>query len=349
MGTAVPWTVGIAVPRAARRAGAECERACEARRGTPREPAFRVARTLRSAGRVQGTAKSRLSGAEWRINLSGDGFVRDHRVNGVAVLPGVAYLDFAVRAARSELGVARVALEQVALVAPLCLERGEETTLSVSLTRGRGDRVWFEVVSDSRDRGSVEHASGSLRVAVGETVASHMDVAWLAGRCPATIGRDRLYPGHERQPIQYGPSFRSVEWARTNGEEVFASVALTDLTREDVDHVLHPALLDGALQALATVLEGDSSSALYVPFAFGSVRPLAALPTRTLVYGRRTKAAGNGGAELLRGDIRVCDEDGRIVVELDDVALKRVPPGRPMTERETPTEPQGTIEEGRDA
>jgi hypothetical protein len=285
---------------------------------------------------VNGDTAGDLDGAGWRIVVSGDGFVTDHRVRGVPVLPAVAYLDFVVRAAHAALGPAPVELRDVAVVAPLAISPGETRIVCVLLARGRGDRVWFQVVSEAPGR-VVEHVSGSLRPADRETRPPRLDLASITARCATPLDVQRLYPASGGQAIEYGPCFRAVTWARTSGDEVLASVVLPESPRWRDLHVLHPAVVDGALHALAAVLESDSDGGLYLPFVFGRVQELAALPERVLVHGRRKDRGTGRGAELLCGDVRLYDADGRPCAALDDVTLKRVPAGRAIGEARAAT------------
>nr|ACO94486.1 polyketide synthase type I [Streptomyces sp. MP39-85] len=108
---------------------------------------------------------------------------------------------------------------------------------------------------------------------------------------------EHLYSRFADRGLQYGPAFRGLRSVWSHGEEVYADSAL-DSTAGGDDYLLHPALLDTALQAaLVPDLERDDRT--FLPFALRGIRV-----HRTGVRAVRIHTVpGEGGVSLaLTGD-----------------------------------------------
>ncbi|EST19542.1 type I polyketide synthase [Streptomyces niveus] len=80
---------------------------------------------------------------------------------------------------------------------------------------------------------------------------------------------EHLYSRFADRGLQYGPAFRGLRAVWSHGEEVYADSALDTATGGD--YLLHPALLDTALQA-ALVPDIDRDDRTFLPFALRGIR-----------------------------------------------------------------------------
>ncbi|MDE3069830.1 MAG: SDR family NAD(P)-dependent oxidoreductase, partial [Acidobacteriota bacterium] len=115
----------------------------------------------------------------------------------------------------------------------------------------------------------------------------------------------------------YGPAFEGPRRAWRAGEEVFAEVAL-DSGREDQasGFVVHPALLDSALHALAlAAVERNPVDELAVPFSFSGVRL-----HRRGACSLRVRLSGNAGS----AGLIAFDEAGEAVLSIDSLQMRAI-------------------------
>ncbi|HEX6343601.1 SDR family NAD(P)-dependent oxidoreductase [Umezawaea sp.] len=192
-----------------------------------------------------------------RLSLADQPWLGDHRVHGVAVLPGAALVDLVWST-----GVDPVA--ELTLHAPLVVPERAEAVLRVSVAPpGGGGARDVAVHSRVGDGDWTLHASATTSpdAGVGVGVGVALD-RWPTG---TAIPVDGLYDGLAARGLEYGPVFRGVRAAWRDDRHVYAEVDLP----EGVDatpYGLHPALLDAALHVLA--LAGVEREGAALPFSF---------------------------------------------------------------------------------
>ena len=140
------------------------------------------------------------------------------------------------------------------------------------------------------------------------------------------IDEQTLYDMARLAGLDYGARFRTVSLIEITGPEE-AAVAHLDPSpvAEDVEpYLVHPAVLDGALQALIGLLADNRDQVRgksFLPWRFGRVRflaPFGRLPRRAEL--RLTRI----GIRSVSADIALCDGDGDLVAELVDCWFRRV-------------------------
>jgi acyl transferase domain-containing protein/NAD(P)-dependent dehydrogenase (short-subunit alcohol dehydrogenase family)/acyl carrier protein len=257
-----------------------------------------------------------------RVSPDSHPWLLDHTAFGVALLPGAAFLELALRAG---LEAGAPVVEELALEAPLVLAEGEEALLRVSVG-GADERGGREISIHSRpaDAGEGEawtrHAHG---VVVAATAAPPRGVGDAADWPPPgaePIDVDGAYRELAAAGIDYGPAFRGLRAAWRCGEEIYAEVGFPGERDEAAERFLvHPALLDATGHAaVASMLAGDGALApgeLPMPFAWKGARLGAGAATSLRV---RTSAAADAGA------LTAVDPAGNVVVSIDEFVHRPV-------------------------
>jgi NADPH:quinone reductase-like Zn-dependent oxidoreductase len=244
-----------------------------------------------------------------RLSATAQPWLSEHAVSGTALLPGTAFLELALRAA-DEAGCGLV--EELTLEAPLVLpERGAvHLQLRVGAAGDDGRRSFglYARPEQEHDAEWTPHASGTLAPGTGERAETV--VAWPpAGATPVDISG--IYQRFAEAGYSYGPSFQGLRAAWRHGAEIYAEVALPQ-QRDGGHYLVHPALLDGALQAAALLPDRDGVARL--PFSWNGVTAHAAGATALRV---RISA---GGAEEVSLEVR--DLTGRPVLTVDSLVLR---------------------------
>lgn len=253
------------------------------------------------------------------------GYLGDHCVNGDAVLPGAAYLEMALAAAREAGGDAPLAVEDVKFHRPLVLT--QNGVLQTLLQRTDDpSRFTFEVWSsfgavDSGPTPWVLHASG--RCAAGAASDDTADVPPDADD-GESVEPAAFYARMTGYGLAYGPGFQGVRALRARHDCGVAEVALAPGVAGAGTYVCHPALLDGVFQSALPLLPADAfrNGLLPLPVAVGSVCLRAPLPEQVRVMARLV-ASDNRGGEY-RCDYRLYDLDGAPLGEITGLTLKRV-------------------------
>ena len=211
-----------------------------------------------------------------RLSVRTHPWLAEHVVLDTVLLPGTAFVELALQAAR-HVGCGEVA--ELTLHAPLVLGEDDARQLQVQVEAPDEDgrrAVAVHSRLDTTGDGEVEHAwvchaTGALSAesAAESTPAYGAEVWPPAEALPLDVAD--LYGRFEDIGLSYGPVFRGVRAAWQHGDEVWAEVALPDDVVDAVRFGLHPALLDAALQA-AVLHEGNGERAqARLPFSWSRV------------------------------------------------------------------------------
>ncbi|MGH7037096.1 MAG: acyltransferase domain-containing protein, partial [Stellaceae bacterium] len=252
-------------------------------------------------------------------------WIADHAIEGVPVLPAAAVVEIALAAARTRWPEAP-ALEVFDLELRRPLPFDKERMREVHVLAAE-DGEWQ---LSSRPRLLNEqltlHAVGRLSAATTARRVLHFSEPHQRG--PA-IAAEAVYRLARRMGLDYGGRFRTV--SRVEPGEAGAGVAWLDpdVIDEPLDpYLIHPALLDGALQGLLGLLADHRQhlqGVTFLPWRFGRVRLLAP-------FARAPKCAAlrltRIGVRSVAADIALYDETGAVVAELADCWFRRVELGR---------------------
>ncbi|WP_269744684.1 SDR family NAD(P)-dependent oxidoreductase [Plesiocystis pacifica] len=260
----------------------------------------------------------------------------DHRVEGRAIFPGAAYIEFA-RAAAELLEGRRVAgVHELVWLRPLSPEGpGARVVLS---WRGDAEAGHFEVRScgpkDPLDGASLPvHARG--RVSWGEPEASLAEAPRPTGDERELPAGPELYRAFASMGLGYGPSFQVITELRASSTCARARLRPNGAAREDGSLQLSPGLLDGALQSLIglALAEGagsrdaaGESASPFVPFMVESVAIHGTMRDACRVQVWR-EPGGRRGVE--RFSVRVEGEDGALRVAIRGLSVRRLTPPQP--------------------
>ncbi|WP_067895705.1 type I polyketide synthase [Nocardia vaccinii] len=253
---------------------------------------------------------------DWLLQVGGEllPWLADHVVNGVKIMPGAAYLDAALSAAATRLGVKRVGLEQVRFVAPLIMGAPDVPLVALSVEEASGRFL-------IRSRGATGqawtvHAHGRLLTGSHEQTFARVPGIEVG----VDIDPEMFYSGLDAAGLQYGPAFRRVVDVRV-GEDV--AVATVDGSiAEGSGHLAHPAVVDAAMQSAALLFADERiNEGTMVPVGVNAVRLLAPLPERITVVARRDPKA------RLRADVDLLDADQNLVMRLTGLQIGALRPG----------------------
>ncbi|MBO0737206.1 MAG: acyltransferase domain-containing protein, partial [Alphaproteobacteria bacterium] len=249
-------------------------------------------------------------------------WIADHAVEGMPVLPAAAVVEMALAAARWRWPDAPV-LEVLDLEIrrPLPFDKGRMRELRSLISSEEGD---WELTSRARlsSEPLTVHAVGRICSAndTGPTIR-WTDPAPVRAR----IASEELYHLAHLRGLDYGRCFRVVSQIDVAGRA--EAVALFDDAPLDGNigsYLLHPTLLDGALQALLGLVadrQDDIEGISFLPWRFGRVRlsaPFGRVPRSARL--RLTRI----GIRSVCAEIALLDDAGARVAEVADCWFRRV-------------------------
>ncbi|MGW2600470.1 SDR family NAD(P)-dependent oxidoreductase [Streptomyces klenkii] len=253
----------------------------------------------------------------------------DHRLGGSVVMPATAYVEMALAAGRRVLDTA-VEADHLEFVRPLFVPWGEPGTVHTQVSFDPEDGVVLISSTDDQTTGQSRHARGRVRARWGQPPAP-ADLAGARARCGRRVTGEEHYRRVGEAGLGYGPSFRVLTelWVG-EGEVVAAYAGHGPLEGLEIS----PALLDGAVQAGAPLLDDEILAGhTYLPTAMDGVRLWRAPAAEGAVHVRER---GRTATEVC-WDIALTDADGTVAVELEGCRMRRLTGVRrtPVTRQET--------------
>jgi acyl transferase domain-containing protein/SAM-dependent methyltransferase len=248
------------------------------------------------------------------VHLTGKEFYLDgHRIGGRRVIPGAQCLEFARATLAAELGehCPPLMLEGVVWQRPIVLDEETDATnpfvLHVDvITRGDGGWDFSLCVAD------VIHCAGRAR-----RITCQDQTELPACSDGKEIAVESLYAVFEAMGIQYGAANRGLLRLRAHGDHAEAWLELPAAAPSDPKLVLHPTLVDSALQAtlglaLAGIEGSRSDAGASLPFALDAIEVFR--PTTARMRARLRAVPSRG--ELRRYDLDLVNEDGGLCARL---------------------------------
>ncbi|MDT5015151.1 MAG: polyketide synthase 5, partial [Mycobacterium sp.] len=234
----------------------------------------------------------------------------DHQIHNVAVLPGAAYCEMALAAARTVLG-------DTAEVRDIRFERAlmldtETTVGAVASIETQG--VNF-IVETSQQGEQVRHAAAVLH-AVEDDQPPVRDMPGLLAAHPGRREGGEIRDLLSQSGIHYGPAFTSLVAVHTGNDAmgtVLAEVAPNGPIRsQQAGYGVHPALLDACFQSVAAHpdVQAASGTMLALPTGIRRLRAYGSARNARYCYTRVTGIDTTG----IEADIEVLDQHGMVVL-----------------------------------
>ncbi|MFI9237612.1 SDR family NAD(P)-dependent oxidoreductase [Streptomyces sp. NPDC053079] len=242
-------------------------------------------------------------------------WLADHRVGGSVVVPATGYAEMALAAGRRVLGArAELAHLEITRALPVPWQNPAGTHLYVQLSPDDGAVTVTSAVGRAGD--PVHHARGRVRRLLRPRPGP-VDVTAVRERCGRQADPQELYATVAAAGLDYGPAFRTLRTLHAGDGEVLAAY------RHEApsgDYEIHPALLDGALQAGLPLMNGDLRRRhAFLPGAIDALRVWQAPPDHGLFHLRER---GRTWTEIC-WDVTVTDPDGTVMAELEGCRLRR--------------------------
>ncbi|NVD98021.1 non-ribosomal peptide synthetase [Massilia sp. BJB1822] len=261
---------------------------------------------------------SRFSGKEF--------FLADHVVNGAQILPGVAQLEMAYGAAAAALRTSSgLALRRINWARPVKVsEAGID--LHIALLPQNDGSIGFEIYSEPGD-GTLIHSQGEVLQQTAGGVQQRHDLAELRAQCgKAQLNAEQCYAAFSAMGLQYGESFRGLSMLLAGQGIALAQIRLPSSVPA-AGFVLHPALMDAALQAtLGLQISADGGTVgngLFLPFALEGLEVCAPLVPVMWALVRRSAGSAAGDA-VQKIDIDLCDEAGLVCLRFKQFSVRAV-------------------------
>jgi polyketide synthase 5 len=246
-------------------------------------------------------------------------WLADHRIHNVGVLPGAAYCEMALAAARTVLGE-EFEVRDIRFEATLLLDDETPVSAAASVT---SPGVADFAVETFGDGAQTRRAAAMLHAGTDDDRPAAYDISALLAAHPCPLDGAEMRKQFDEHGLHYGPAFAglaAVHTANDTAGTVLAEVRLPGPVRSQQGaYGVHPALLDACFQSVAAHPEAQvaGSAGLLLPLRVRRIRSYASARTARYCFTKVTSADGAG----LAADLDVLDEHGTVLLSVHGLQL----------------------------
>src|SRR5439155_3489691 len=191
--------------------------------------------------------------------------------------------------------------------------------------------IAYEIYSAAEESNAepVVHSQGSAVLSFnGKAHSSEvptLDLAALEGECREnSFSPTQCYEAFRAMGIDYGPGHQGIEEVHVGRGQVLAKLSLpVSVVDTQEQYILHPSLMDSALQAAIGLMMGQGDGQAALPFALQELKIFGRCSSTMWAFIRsRHESAGDKVQKL---DIDVCDETGKISVSMKGFNSRMLP------------------------
>ncbi|WP_412679436.1 amino acid adenylation domain-containing protein [Brevibacillus fortis] len=266
-------------------------------------------------------------------------FLADHVVNGQQLLPGVAYLEMAREAIDQSAGALSagqngIALKNIVWAKPIAVD-DQPVDVHIGLQLEDSGEIGYRIYSEhtGNETEEIVHSQGS---AVFYTVAETptLDLAMVQEACSHSIlSGSQCYDVYKAMGIQYGPALQGIEQVHKGFEQVLAKLSLPfAVLGTEEQFVLHPSMMDSALQAAIGLFMGADDKSLahnldllkpILPFALDELEIFSPCVPQMWAYIRYSDGS-SASDHVQKLDIDLCDEAGNVCVRMKRFSSRKL-------------------------
>jgi len=253
------------------------------------------------------------------IGTAAHPWLDDHQIHEVTALPGTAYCEMALAAARVVHG-------EAAEIRDICFEQMlllDDQTAVGAIASTTSPGVANFVVETNQDGERVRHASAVLHAVEDEDPPTAYDIAALLAAHPCSTEGSEVRQWLDQRGIRLGSAFTGLAAVCTPGRAgptALAEVGLPGSIRSQQSaYGVHPALLDACFQTVAGHPDVRALGAGVLPLPLGvrRLRAYGSARNARYCYTRVTRTDADG----VEADLDVLDEHGAVLLMVRGLQL----------------------------
>lgn len=253
---------------------------------------------------------------EKKISTESSWELKYHKINGVNVLPGTAFIEMIHFAAAHYLNSTRFEMQGLIYMVPLVCQTGEERTLHI-IVREEDTVIIIACYSISKDEKEwICHVEAKVtRGCIQKQYA--LDIEEVKKCCSK---EETLAKLNRLSIVEInGEQWNNLRGIYANEDEILLDLKIDSrMNKEKGKYFLYPSLLDPSINGGNFILHD-----VHLPYSFKKARFFEELPDEMYSYISK-RADEYNNAEFAVFDIVLCTKEGKVVGELDEYIIKKV-------------------------
>jgi acyl transferase domain-containing protein/acyl carrier protein len=251
-------------------------------------------------------------------------FLKDHQVNGQKILPAVAYLEMARVAVENALPTkpesSILELYNTVWMKPIGVAENKEVTIALYVNDANGslnERIDYEIYTTDADQ-EILHCQGQAAFSSNPKPAK-LDIEQLKRQMKqGKLEQRSIYEIFTKMGLSYGPAHQGVISVFQGEKQLLAQLRLPVVAESGLnDYLLHPSLMDCALQSSIGLIAGlrYGPNKPLLPFTLDFLRVVSACVKEMFAWVRYSSDS-KPEDKIMKLDIDLCDLDGNVCVQM---------------------------------
>ncbi|MFK8111763.1 MAG: type I polyketide synthase [Rubripirellula sp.] len=245
-------------------------------------------------------------------------YLGEHVVSGSITVPAAAWIE-ALRAAAHQHLPAGFTLDQIQIERALFLEPSTPVSIQTSVHTTGGSRIRLQIDAlGTGDDGEWQTCASAIAMkGVG-------DITPLESITDSeVIESSDLYQAMSDSKLDYGPFFQVLNRIHSDGKRAKAALRIDSQLQSELEqYLLHPTLLDGALQLIATVVPKQTSERTFLPVGVDRLLMGEGGPITAARVVRLEPTDGQNAFAQIVANVQLLDADNVVVADLQGVRLQ---------------------------
>jgi len=222
-------------------------------------------------------------------------------------------------------------IKDIVWIHPLSFRTGAQALQTV--LRQTGDSVEYVISSFDDENETIVHSEGRLAFGNGSAdpadAEDRIPLQALKAQCAGPEDGAACYDKFREYGLHYGPSFQTIQELYVNGSFALSKLKIAEHLKGDFgQYILHPSLIDGALQTAAGLVGSLAPRTPYLPFALDEIDIIRPVPQTCYAYAECSDAHTQNRAGVTKFNIRLLSESGEVLIKFKNLYLR--PLARPL-------------------
>lgn len=251
-------------------------------------------------------------------------YASDHQINKEKIFPGSGFIEIA-NISGNLAGEQKVSkIKDIVWAHPLSFKTGSQFINTILKPNGIGTE--FKITSLDDENEQVVHSEGKLFFQNGNKHSADIEnisIHKLKEQCADPQDGSYYYDIFNQVGFNYGLAFKTIQEFYVNESFALSRLKLTDHLLVDSDRfILHPCILDGALQTVAGLIGEMESVTLHVPFAIDEIEIFRSLPHTCYAYVEHVEEEARSQANIKKFNIKIINEAGDVLVKIKNFYVR---------------------------